>query len=97
MSQTLVSFDLPSEVADGLPDDPVERAQVLKLGLREWRIAKALEAYAQGEGSLAFAAERAGISLRELIPLAYAHGLEPRLQADLTADGSLTLEKAASL
>lgn len=77
MSQTSVYFDLPPELADGLPDDPGDRAQVLELGPRQRRTGKALEAFAHGECSLAFAAERAGVPLREMIPLAYAHGLEP--------------------
>ena len=97
MSQTVVSFDLPPEVADGLPDDPAERARVLELGLREWRITKALELFGRGQGTLAFAAEQAGVSLREMIPLAYAHGLEPRVPSDLEADRPLTLEEAADL
>jgi hypothetical protein len=97
MPQTLVSFDLPSELADGLPDDPAERARVLELGLREWRIRRALDAFARGEGSLAFAAEQAGVSLREMVPLAYAHGLEPRVPPGATADEPLSLEAAADL
>jgi hypothetical protein len=97
MPQTLVSFDLPSELADGLPDDPAERAQVLELGLREWRIRRALGAFARGEGSLAFAAEQAGVSLREMVPLAYAHGLEPRVPSGTGADEPLSLEAAADL
>ena len=48
-------------------------------GLREWRVEKALQAYKRGEGSLAHAARQAGISLREMIPLAYAHGLVPKI------------------
>ena len=47
------------------------------LGLREWKVRKALDAYQRGEGSLAYAAQEAGVSLREMIPLAYAHGLKP--------------------
>jgi len=92
MSQTAVSFNLPSELAAELPADPSERARVLELGLREWRITRALEAYGRGQGSLAFAAEQAGISLREMIPLAYAHGLEPQAPEE-----PRTLEAAANL
>ena len=97
MSQTVVSFDLPSEVADGLPDDPAERARVLELGLREWRVTRALDAFRRGQGTLSFAAEQAGVSLREMIPLAYAHGLEPRVPPELATDETLTLEEAADL
>lgn len=95
MAQTLVSFDLPAEVADELPREPAERARVLKMGLREWRITKALEAFGRGHGTLAFAAEQAGVPLREMIPLAYAHGLEPKAPLDLDTEEPLTLEEAA--
>jgi hypothetical protein len=57
---------------------------MLVWGLREWRVNKAFQAYQRGEGSLAYAARQAGISLREMIPLAYSHGLTPRIDpADL--------------
>jgi len=69
-----------------LPAEPKERQAVLELGLREWRIRRALEDYLRGVGSLAFAARQAGISLRELIPLAYAHGVQPKVDpAELEA------------
>jgi hypothetical protein len=84
MSRTKISIPVPDELAEQLPADPEEQQQVLILGLREWRINKALQAYKRGEGSLAYAARQAGISLREMIPLAYAHGLTPKVDpADL--------------
>jgi hypothetical protein len=82
MPRSPVSIAVPEELAGQLPPDPRERQEVLVLGLREWRIRKALEAYDRGEGSLAHAAHKAGVSLREMIPLAYAHGLTPRLDPD---------------
>lgn len=86
MSKWTVSIPVPEELAEQLPDDPGERQDVLVLGLREWRVRKALDAYGRGEGSLAYAARQAGISLREMIPLAYAHGLAPKLDpTDLAA------------
>lgn len=94
MPRTTAVFE---EFADQLPTDPAEQRQVFELGLRELRIRKALAAYREGEGSLAFAARQAGVSLREMIPLAYAHGLEPRLDAELVDGQPLTLEQAARL
>ncbi|MGH9363341.1 MAG: hypothetical protein ACRD2T_15635 [Thermoanaerobaculia bacterium] len=86
MSRSTISITIPDPLAEQLPTDPDERARVVALGLRGWRIERALEAYRRGEGSLAFAARQAGISLREIIPLAYAHGLTPRLDpAELEA------------
>jgi hypothetical protein len=54
-------------------------------------------AYERGEGSLAFAARQAGVPMREMIPLAYAHGLEPRLAPELESKDRLALEEAADL
>jgi hypothetical protein len=84
MARHKVSIPVPEELEKQLPADPQERQQVLIWGLREWRVHKALQAYRRGEGSLAHAARQAGVSLREMIPLAYAHGLSPKVdQADL--------------
>jgi len=82
MPRSKVSIAVPEELAGQLPPDPLERQEVLVLGLREWRIRKALEAYERGEGSLAHAAHQAGVSLREMIPLAYAHGLTPKIDVE---------------
>lgn len=79
MAHATVSIALPEDLARQLPVEPKERQAVLELGLREWRIRRALEDYRQGVGSLAFAARQAGISLREMVPLAYAHGLQPKV------------------
>jgi hypothetical protein len=77
MPRSTISIPISEELARQLPPGPEERQEVLVLGLREWRVRKALEAYRRGEGSLAHAADQAGVSLREMIPLAYAHGLVP--------------------
>ena len=45
--------------------------------MRSLRIREALEAYRRGKSWLAYAAEQAGVTLREMIQLAYAHGLTP--------------------
>ena len=89
MAKSKVSIPVPEELAGQLPEDPQERQQVLVWGLREWRVNKALQAYRRGEGSLAYAARQAGVSLREMIPLAYAHGLTPKLEP-----GDLDLSEA---
>jgi hypothetical protein len=93
---TTLSLAVPEEVARQMPEDPVDRQQVLEFGIREWHIRQALEAYRRGEGSLAYAAKRAGLSLREIIPLAYAHGLEPKMAEDLM-DSPLSGEQASNL
>lgn len=93
---TYVTIPTSSNVADQLPSDAATRAQVLELGLREWHIRQALEEYRRGHCSLAAAAEQAGISLREIIILAYAYGLTPQVDPDLLV-APLTLEQAQTL
>ncbi|MGQ9625360.1 MAG: hypothetical protein ACUVV0_00450 [Anaerolineae bacterium] len=56
----------------------IDLREVERLGLKHLRIQKALEEYRRGGCSLAYAAQQAGISIREMIPLAYANGIEPR-------------------
>jgi hypothetical protein len=91
-----ITIAAESEVAERLPSDPVVQAEVLALGLRQWRIQQALDAYRRGHGSLAYAAQQAGISIREMISQAYAHGLTPDVDPAWLSD-SLTLEQAAEL
>ncbi len=69
---------------------------MLELGLRSLRIREALDAYRRGEGSLAYAAERAGVTLREMIPLAYAHGLTPKVDPELL-EAPLAIEQISGL
>jgi hypothetical protein len=89
MRHATVTISFPEELARQLPAGPEERQTVLELGLREWQLRRALESYRQGNGSLAYAARQAGISLREMIPLAYAHGLHPKVApADLEDAGA---------
>jgi hypothetical protein len=44
------------------------------------------EAYRRGEGTLAYAAQQAGISIRQIIPLAYAYGLTPKVDPTWLSD-----------
>ncbi len=96
MASTLVKISVPDRLAAELPTDPARRTEVLELGLRSLRIRNALDAYRRGKGSLAFAAEQAGVTLRQMIPLAYAHGLTPKVDAALL-DAPLSIEQAAEL
>ncbi|MBN1995882.1 MAG: hypothetical protein JW953_24565 [Anaerolineae bacterium] len=52
--------------------------------------------YRQGEGTLAYAAQRVGVSLRQIIPLAYAYGLTPKVDPAWLNE-SLTLDQASQL
>ena len=96
-SETVVTIAVSPDLAQQLPADAGELAEVLALGLKSWRIEQALAAFRDGRGTLAYAAEQAGISLREMIALAYAHGLQPRIDDSQVAHQPLTLDQASNL
>ena len=77
---TTLLLTLPDELAKNLPADAASRQRIVELGLQEWRIVEALEAYQRGEGTLAYAAERVGVPLREMIVTARARGVMPRVE-----------------
>lgn len=93
---TYVTIPLSPELAQDLPSDPATRTEVLTIGLQQWRVRQALEAYRRGEGTLAYAAQRAGVSVRQIIPLAYAYGLTPEVDAAWLSD-ELSIDQAAEL
>ena len=96
-SPTYVTIPLSPELAEELPPDPATRAEVLAMGLRQWRVRhQALEAYRQGEATLAYAAQRAGVSIRQIVPLAFAYGLTPEIDPTWLS-GELSLDQAAQL
>jgi predicted HTH domain antitoxin len=73
-----VTVRLPDNLAEELPQNESSISEILRLGLKQLKIEKAVERYKKGGMSLAKAAELAGISIREMITVAYAHGLEPK-------------------
>ena len=97
MPALTVEIPVDPTTASQLPADPAERQELLRLGLQEWRLRKVLELVRLGEATLAKAAELLGLPLREMIPLAFAHGLAPRVPAELLAPGALSLDEAAGL
>lgn len=96
MAKTVdVTIQLSEDVAHELPSDPATQAEVVAIGLQQWRIRQALENYKQGEGTIAHAAQKAGIPIRQIIPLAYAYGISPKVDSELPAD--LSIDQAANL
>jgi predicted HTH domain antitoxin len=73
-----ITIRLPEHLAEELPEEESFIYEILKLGLKQLKIERAIERYKKGGVSLAKVAELAGISIREMIPIAYAHGIEPK-------------------
>ena len=78
-----ITIRLPDYLIEELPEEESSIYEILKLGLKQLKIEKAIARYKKGGVSLAKVAELAGISIREMIPIAYAHGLEPKYDESL--------------
>lgn len=91
-----ITIRLPDYLIEELPEEESSIYKILKLGLKQLKIERAIERYKKGGVSLAKVAELAGISIREMIPIAYAHGLEPKYDESLD-ESKITLEKAINL
>lgn len=94
--KTRLKIEVSPKLAQELPLDPAARSKILEIGLRQWRIWEALESYRQGKGTLAHAAQKARIPLREMIPHAYAYGLTPKVDPNWLRE-DLSVEEAAAL
>jgi predicted HTH domain antitoxin len=51
--------------------------EIIQLGTYQFKVRQALEMYQAGGGSLGYAAEKSGLSKRDLIREARARGIEP--------------------
>jgi len=51
--------------------------EIIRLGIQQLKVRRALEMYQAGAGSLGYVAEQVGLSKRDLIREARARGIEP--------------------
>ncbi len=91
-----ITIRLPEYLIEELPEEESSIYEILKLGLKQLKIEKAIERYKKGGVSLAKVAELAGISIREMIPTAYAHGLEPKYDKSLV-ESKISPDRAINL
>jgi predicted HTH domain antitoxin len=91
-----ITIRLPDTLVKELPEEESSLFEILKLGLKQLKIERALEHYKKGGVSLARVAELAGIPIRQMIPIAYAHGLEPKYDESLL-ESELSPETARTL
>ncbi len=91
-----ITIRLPDYLIEELPKEESSIYEILELGLKQLKIEKAIARYKKGGVSLAKVAELAGISIREMIPIAYAHGLEPK-HGESLVESKISLKRATKL
>ena len=91
-----VTLQLPDYLAEALPAEDSSIYKILKLWLKQFRIERVIKRYKKSGVSLAKSVEMAGISIREMISIAYAHGLEPKYDQSLV-ESKITPEVVVNL
>jgi len=73
-----ITLEIPEQWFQGLDwDQSVIVQEIVRLGIRQFKVRRALEMYQAGAGSLGYVAEKVGLSKRDLICEARARGIEP--------------------
>lgn len=92
---TTVKLKLPDKLAKKLPRQEKPRQRVITLGIIHYKVEQALKEYKKGKITLTKTAELAGLSIREIIPLAYAYGLEPKFNESILPEEMTPLKASA--
>ncbi|MGD2248477.1 MAG: UPF0175 family protein [Candidatus Methanofastidiosia archaeon] len=74
----MIKLEIPEDILKNFDiKDTTQLEQIIKMGIKQMRIEKALQSYEKGKISLAKAAELADIQLSEMMMQASARGLNP--------------------
>jgi len=76
--EKVVTVEVPAEWLEDLEwDESALIQEIIQLGTYQFKVRRALEMYQAGVGSLGYAAEKAGLSKRDLVREARARGIVP--------------------
>ena len=76
MEQDL-TVKIPRTWIKGLPDEELILKQIVRLGIHQYRLERAIQLYRDGVGSLGYVAEQMGLNKQDLIREARHHNIDP--------------------
>ena len=76
MEQDL-TVKIPRTWIKGLPDEELILKQIVRLGIYQYRLERAIQLYKDGVGSLGYVAEQMGLNKQDLIREARHHNIDP--------------------
>ncbi len=76
MEQDL-TVKIPRTWIKGLPDEELILKQIVRLGIHQYRLERAIQLYRDGVGSLGYVAEQMGLNKQDLIREARRHNIDP--------------------
>jgi predicted HTH domain antitoxin len=80
MEQT-VTIHIPQFWMKGLPEETLTLQHVIRLGIRQYKIERAIQLYRAGVGSVGYLAEQLEISKPELCQEFRQRGIDPEFSA----------------
>jgi predicted HTH domain antitoxin len=86
MSKT-IQLEIPEAWLQGLdPNQATTLHEVIRLGIYQLKILEALEIYKAGHRSIGYAAEKMGVSKRDLVREARSRGIEPPFDEEIVQE-----------
>jgi len=76
MEQDL-TVKIPRDCIKGLPDEELTLKQIMRLGIHQYRVERALQLIRDGVGSLGYVAEQTGLDKQDLVKAARQRGMAP--------------------
>ncbi len=75
--QENITIEIPREWVKGLPDEELTYKHIVRLGIKQLKIERAIQLYRDGVGSLGYIAEQLGIVKPDLIREMKLRNIEP--------------------
>lgn len=75
--QENVMIEIPREWVKGLPDEELTYKHIIRLGIRQLKIERAIQLYRDGVGSLGYISEQLGMAKPDLIREMKLRNIEP--------------------
>lgn len=72
-----ITVKFPREWISGLPEEELTLKQIVRLGIYQYKVERAIKLYQDGVGSLGYIAEKLGLEKRDLIREARLHNINP--------------------
>ena len=87
MKNKTIQLEIPETwLQDFDPDQSTMLHEVIRLGIYQLKVQEALEIYKAGHGSIGYAAEKAGVSKRDLVREARSRGIEPPFDQEMVQE-----------
>lgn len=72
-----VTVKIPRNWIKGLPDEEMTLKQIVRLGIYQYKVERAIQLYRDGVGSLGYIAEQVELDKQDLISEARRHNIDP--------------------